>query len=398
MLLSDNEFEKLYGETYKQKLSEATFFVDNPKSLKEKITLENSELKEITTPHVDEFSHKMTYYKGFVQFPNRLKNYIVSQHEEHSKIRNFLPSIMDLEPNSRCNFKCIMCHVSSWENGKRAEDMSLEDFKTFIDANPNFIEVKLHGMGEPLLHKDYFKMVEYLSSQHIWTRTSINGSLLHKNENYKRLIDAQIGEVQCSFDGATKEVYEKIRVNSNFEKIVSNFTLLNEYANTKDRPYTRMWALIQNNNRHQLFEFVELAHKMKFKRMTFSITLNDWGRDEWHEINQKLQSNGLTQEEKDEIIKLSKRYDIDITVWEQANKYSTSDKKELCPWIFNRPYISSDLKIVPCCMIADPEVVNFGEMQNFKTLWNSEKYQDFRQQHLNGNIPQCCKNCYKGEE
>ena len=158
-----------------------------------------------------------------------------------------------------------------------------------------------------------------------------------------------------------------------------------------------MWALIQNNNRHQIFEFVELACKMKFKRMTFSITLNDWGRDEWHDKNQKLQSNKLTQIEKDKLIELSKKYDIDITLWEQANKYSTSNKKELCPWIFNRPYISSDLKIVPCCMIADPEVVNFGDIHDFKTLWNSKEYQDFRLQHIKGNIPQCCKNCYKDE-
>lgn len=396
MLISDEDFDLKYGAIYKQKLQEARFFIDNPEKLKQKIQSEQKINNNIlTTPYVDKFSYEMTYFKGFVQYPHRLKNYIISKNEEFSTIRTHLPTIMDLEPNSTCNFRCTMCQVSNWENGKRADDMSLEDFKEFCDENNHFTEVKLHGMGEPLLHKKYFEMLEYLSSQHIWTRTSINGSLLHIKENYKKLIDAGIGEVQCSFDGATKEVYEKIRVNSNFERVVENFTLLNTYANTKNRPYTRMWALIQKSNRHQIVDFVELAVKMNFKRLSFSISLNDWGREEWNQNNKEQQANRLSMQEHQTLIELSKKYDIDITLWEQESSYSTKDKNTLCSWVFNRPYISSDLKVVPCCMIADPSVVNFGESNDFSNVWNNEKYQNFRQLHLDGDIPQCCKNCYK---
>ena len=302
---------------------------------------------------------------------------------------------MDLEPNSTCNFRCTMCQVSNWENGKRADDMSLEDFKEFCDENNHFTEVKLHGMGEPLLHKHYFEMLEYLSSQNIWTRTSINGSLLHIKENYKKLIDAGIGEVQCSFDGATKDVYEKIRVNSNFERVVENFTILNNYANTKDRPYTRMWALIQKSNRHQILNFVALAVKMNFKRLSFSISLNDWGREEWNQNNKEQEAHRFTKEEHAKLLELSKQHDIDITLWEQSSSYSTASKEKLCSWVFSRPYISSDLKVVPCCMIADPNVVDLGSAKDFKNVWNSKTYQDFRQLHLDANIPHCCKECYQ---
>lgn len=396
MLISDEEFDLKYGNIYKTKLEEANFFINNPENLKQKIQAEQKVDNNtiLSTPNVDKFSYDMTYYKGFIKYPHRLKNYIISKDQKYSITRKYLPTIMDLEPNSTCNFRCTMCQVSNWENGKRAKDMSFEDFKDFIDTNNHFTEVKLHGMGEPLLHKRYFDMVEYLSSQHIWTRTSINGSLLHIKDNYKKIIDANIGEVQCSFDGATKEVYENIRVNSNFEQVVKNFTELNEYANTKNRLYTRMWALIQKSNRHQIFDFVELARQMKFKRLSFSISLNDWGREDWNQNNKELQANRFTQQEQYELLELGKKYDIDITLWEQGSSYSTASKEKLCSWVFNRPYISSDLKVVPCCMIADPSVVNFGSSKNFKEVWNNKKYQDFRQLHLDGNIPQCCKECY----
>ncbi len=396
IIISDEEFDTKYKTSYQKKLEESYYFVNNPKLLKEKIL---NEIKKsdgiLEKPYVDRFSYDMTYYKGFLEYPYRLKNYIISKEQEYSARRDYLPTIMDLEPNSTCNFRCTMCQVSNWDNGKRANDMSFEEFKNFIDTNNHFMEVKLHGMGEPLLHKRYFEMVEYLSSQHIWTRTSINGSLLHIKENYKKLIDAGIGEVQCSFDGATKEIYENIRVGANFEKVVENFTLLNNYANTKDRLYTRMWALIQKSNRHQIFDFVELAVKMNFKRLSFSVSLNDWGRDDWNQNNKEQEAQKFTKQEHEKLIELSKKYDIDITLWEQSSSYSTASKEKLCSWVFDRPYISSDLKVVPCCMIADPSVVNFGSSKDFTNVWNNKKYQDFRKLHLEGKIPQCCKECYK---
>ena len=55
---------------------------------------------------------------------------------------------------------------------------------------------------------DYFKMIKYAKDKKIWIRTVTNSSLLHLKDNYKKLIDTKIDEVQISFDGATKNVFE----------------------------------------------------------------------------------------------------------------------------------------------------------------------------------------------
>ena len=78
----------------------------------------------------------MTRYRGFVNYPDRLKNYIVAEKEQPSEYRSFLPHIIDLEPNAHCNYRCVMCHVSEWKNGKRTSNLQLDTFKQFIDDNP----------------------------------------------------------------------------------------------------------------------------------------------------------------------------------------------------------------------------------------------------------------------
>lgn len=379
---------------FEEALEQSSRFAANREELKKAIadTFGETPKDELVAPYADRFAFWSYYFRGFARFPKRLDNYIKAISSKQNEIIDFMPYIADIEPNSRCNFRCTMCQVSDWK-GARAADMTYEQLVDLYNQNPMFTEVKLHGMGEPFLHPRYTEMVAFLSEKDVWVRTSTNGSLLHKNNNYKKLIDAEIGEVQCSLDGATADIYQSIRVGGNFDDVVNNFTILNKYANQKSRLYTRMWVVIQKSNRHQLLDFVEMARKMEFRRISFSISLNDWGQEEWKQKNSAKEASKLTQMEKELLIQKKNEYDIDITVWEQANKYIAKTKP--CNWPFTRPYISSDGKMVPCCMIGNPEVVDLGDAFDFKNTWNSDAYIKFRQKHLMGDIPSCCYGCYE---
>lgn len=397
MLLSEQEFERLYGAGYRQALQEAQDIIAHPEALKARLAQEQPEAgpRQLRTPAPYPYAYRLTLAKGFVRFPERLKNYVVAQREARTPTRSFLPTIMDIEPNSRCNFRCVMCQVSEWPNGTRTDDMTLEELQAFIAQQPGLTEVKLHGMGEPLLHPRYIDMVRFLVEQDLWVRTNTNSSVLHARDNYRRLIDAGIGEIQTSVDGATKEVFEKIRRQSNFDVVVTNLTLLNEYANMKDRPYTRMWVVVQEYNRHQIFEFVELAKRIGCRRLTFSLSLNDWGQEPWHAKNGSIQAADLSDEERGRLLDIMDREGIEITVWRQATKYSWDKPESLCPWVFSRPYITCDERIVPCSMIANPDVFELGDARDFANVWNGPAYQEFRRQHLEGRIPTHCQLCYK---
>ncbi|WP_419771185.1 MAG: radical SAM/SPASM domain-containing protein [Candidatus Marinarcus sp.] len=393
MFLSENEFFNKYGNEYKSMLEEITFYVNNPDILKQKC----SETKEKTVnglpaPTADDFAYKLNLYKGLIRFPERLKNYITAKNQKLDSVVRHLPIILDIEPNSRCNFSCIMCQVRDWDNNKRANDINFDEFKKLVDEQYGLTEVKLLGIGEPLMHKQFFDMLDYLIEKNIWVRTTTNGSYLHKNDNYKKLVDSGIGEVQISFDGATKEVFEKIRINSNFEQIIDNVTMLNKYANSKNRLMSRMWILIQNSNSHQIKEFISIARKMEFKRITFSIGIGDWGQEQFR--SDTLQVKSKSREEIITEVKnlIVQNKDLDITFWDLQESYN---KDNICKWPFTRAFIGSDMRIAPCCMIGNPDIKDIGNAKNFTTVWNSKSYQDFRNSHLENKIPNYCMNCYK---
>jgi len=364
-----------------------------------------SKIKEsmgaLKAPYPSPHDYWNTILDGFAKFPYRLENFLEAKKLENRAVfQDYKPFLIDLEPNSRCNFRCTMCQVSEWQRGQRAADMTFEEFKSLSGLYLFVVEAKIHGMGEPLLHKDFFKMVEFLGEYLIWTRTSINGSLLLANNNIERIVNSSLGEVQISLDGATKETYEKIRVRANFEKVTNGILCLNEALEMNHRNLTRMWVVLQNQNIHEISEFVELAKKLKFKRLTFSLSLNDWGQEFWRDKNgtkgvdiaptldilQKLYADSIEE-------------GLEISLWKQSKKYTSADGVEnLCPWIFDRTYIGSDMRLTPCAIIGNPDVTDLGDAKTILESWNSQEYMDFRRKHLEGEIPKECRDCYSVEK
>jgi radical SAM protein with 4Fe4S-binding SPASM domain len=61
--------------------------------------------------------------------------------------------------------------------------------------------------------------------------------------------------------------------------------------------------------------------------------------------------------------------------------------------------VTSDMRIVPCCTISNPDSfeIGHGGAQDFTATWFGEEYRNFRQAHLDGNLPEVCRACYIGE-
>ena len=290
-----------------------------------------------------------------------------------------------------------MCQVSEWPKGQRAEDLSLHEFKHIIDENIGLLEIKLQGMGEPTLGRDdFFEMIRYARNLNIWVRTVTNGSLLHANDNIRKFVECGVNEIQISIDGATKNTFESIRKGSKFERVIENVTNLNDYAESVGKNITKMWTVVQEKNLNELSDLVKLAKKMNFKSMVFSLDIVDWGNTDWTERNKEISvNNEFNIKLANELYEKGKELGIKVAFWHIAQKYETSSPELLCQWPFERSYVSSDNRVVPCCMIADPDTFEIKSSGNFVKTWQSDEYAEFRKSHLTGNIPQVCKSCYK---
>ncbi|OVE81265.1 hypothetical protein BVY03_04245 [bacterium K02(2017)] len=353
-------------------------------------------MNELKRPYADQEFYDGVMKAGFESFPERKANYLRFKEAERGAVLDHLPVKLDVENVSRCNFHCTMCQVSDWEGLKRARDMDLEEFKKLMDEQIGLVEIKLQGMGEPLMGKSYFEMIKYARERHIWVRSTTNASLLHVNENYKKIIDSDVCELQVSVDGATAETYEKIRRGGRFKRMMENCSLLNSYAKSVNKMRTRMWVVVQKDNFNELEKFPALAAELGFERLSFSLDLTDWGQDEWKSQNDQVDMHKQFDVDiANRLTKLGEDRNLDVTFWFIDDKYNTSSKDKLCPWPFERAYVSSDMKIVPCCMIANPEISNLGDANNFSSEWNNKNMQEFRQAHIDGKVPHVCKSCYK---
>jgi MoaA/NifB/PqqE/SkfB family radical SAM enzyme len=311
---------------------------------------------------------------------------------------DYRPTKIDIEPASRCNFRCQMCVVSTWDKGRRAEDLTFSHFKHLVDAEPQVLEIKLQGLGEPLLVGDsLFEMIKYASSQFIWVRTVTNASLLHKNDNVEKLLSSNIGEIQVSIDGAKEETMEKIRKGSHANRVFANVKLLNARSRELDYQCTKMWTVVQKDNIDELELLVHLASELGFPNQCFSLDMHGWGINDWVEMNndREVETGLLSEERLLDLVKLGNDLGVKVEFWSNSSKYSTASLQSLCPWPFERYMVSSDMRVTPCCMISNPDVLELGKSLDYKVVWDSDSYKQFRNAHLKGAIPRACRMCYE---
>lgn len=357
------------------------------------------EKKKLPRPYADPAAFGPMRERGLARFPERAANWKRKNENPRGEVLEHLPVSMDYEVTSRCNFRCLMCRVNDFPGGKRAEDMTLDDFTRSLDEQTGLVEVKLQGLGEPLLSKDIFAMIALAESRDIWTRLTVNGSLLHLNDNYMRLIDANPGEVQLSFDGATAEVFEHVRKGSNFERVTANFKLANDYAARQGVLKTRAWTVVQKANAHELEDIVRMSADLGFVRLTFSAAVANWGVESWSKRLGELQADEpFTLERAEALMELGRGLGVEVTFWDVSDKFSFDSPATLCSWPFERAYMGSDMRVVPCCALGVPEVCDMGDGRDFMNVWNSETYRRLRRQHLTRRIPGFCRQCYGLDE
>ncbi|HAM34783.1 MAG TPA: hypothetical protein DEB40_00040 [Elusimicrobia bacterium] len=139
------------------------------------------------------------------------------------------PLNLDLESTCACNLRCPFCATTQANWGPKAAGyMRLELFKRIIDegAEHGLPAIKLSLRGEPLLHPKLDEMVAYAKKRGILDVYFNTNATLLDADKFNRLIDAGLDRISISFEGTTKEVYERQRVGADFDKVCANIRAL----------------------------------------------------------------------------------------------------------------------------------------------------------------------------
>ncbi len=127
-----------------------------------------------------------------------------------------------IEPSSRCNLNCKMCFRNNWfdEVKEAMSDKTVANVLKILSGD-DYDSVFFGGMGEPLMHKDIFRMISAATSRGNKAELITNATLLTP-VTVKKLEDGRLDTLWVSMDGFSKESYESVRRGSLYDKIIEN--------------------------------------------------------------------------------------------------------------------------------------------------------------------------------
>lgn len=165
-------------------------------------------------------------------------------------------SFAQIEPVGQCNLRCRMCPIQFRQDGPPYGPLAFMAFATYtrlIDELPGLKTLHLQGMGEPLMHPQFFDMVRYATDRGIHASTNTNLTLL-STRRAGLCIDSGLAELHASLDGATAETYERIRLKASFSRVQRHLQQLLQVRAARDaqQPRVRMVVVVMRENLHEL--------------------------------------------------------------------------------------------------------------------------------------------------
>jgi len=291
------------------------------------------------------------------------------------------PISMAIEPTTSCNLRCPEC-PSGLRQFTRPIGMLEPTFfkKTIDEVYKELIYLTFYFQGEPYLNPNFLEMVKYASDKGIYTSTSTNAHYLNK-EQAKKTVESKLDRLIISIDGTTQETYEQYRIGGQLQKVIDGTKNIIEAkrALKSSTPHIVFQFLVVKPNEHQLEDVKKLADKLGVDEVVFKTA----------QVYDFENGNPLIPDN----IKYSRyKKNADGT-------YSIKNKLlNQCWRMWSSCVVTWDGAVVPCCFDKDAKH-QLGDLktQVFKELWNSDKYQSFRQSILKSRQEiDICKNCSEG--
>jgi short-subunit dehydrogenase/MoaA/NifB/PqqE/SkfB family radical SAM enzyme len=176
--------------------------------------------------------------------------------------------LFQVESAIACNLKCVMC---PWrEIAKKVENRGIMTPEVWQAIRPYLDRVQsvdFTGGGEPLLQPRLSEWIADATRAGCETGFLSNGLLLTE-EKLKKILDAGVNWMCISMDGADAEMYNKIRVGSNFDRVckhVANIARLR----SGNIPKTMINFVLMDINCHQMEDMVKLAARLGVDQLNF---------------------------------------------------------------------------------------------------------------------------------
>lgn len=282
------------------------------------------------------------------------------------------PVFLKIDISPLCNLQCNACvhanpmscsdeHVRSLLNKQNYSanmKMSYSDYCALIDKIKKYTSaVSLNWLGDPLMHEDLIRMIQYAASNKLSVHITTNFSFKLNQEYIESLIASGLTHLTVAVDGMTQDVYSKTRINGRIELVKSNIErVVNCIKNKKLKyPILELQYLLYEHNKKEYSDFMLWCLEIGVENVAAYGGI--------------LSGNFVMY-----------THHVD-------RQYSGKNKKMLpyCYWPYFFMVINFNGDVFPCCqyrydMINDTENsaerIKCGNVfkEDLMDIWNSEKY------------------------
>jgi hypothetical protein len=264
-----------------------------------------------------------------------------------------LPDIVQIESTNICNAKCVFCPRDDMH--RRQGIMEMDLYRKIVDecAALGIEHVRVHNYGEPFLDRQLVEKVRYAKSQGIAEVGMISNGSLIDEAVARGMIDAGLDAINISVDAAGKEVFERTRVNLEYDTVIGNIRGLVRLKQELGRTHPKLiLSFVRQNNS---------ADEQAFIR-------------EWTGVADKI-------------------HVTDLHNW-AGTLNGRSEVRFPCYRLWLTFTVLWDGRVSLCCADFDGRHV-LGDLRTstIAQVWNSPAYRAVRRQHLTSGGPEICRSC-----
>lgn len=324
-------------------------------------------------------------------------------------MENLTVKFLQVEPTTRCNFKCKFCLTHQMES----VDLSWDTFVAILDELTDLEYLKIQGQGEPLLHPLFFDMVKLASSRGIKVSTISNGSLFTP-QNIDKILDSGLYNIQVSIESPDTKQFKEIR-GGNLEQIKAGIKLLTTTKQERGltTPTVGFAVMVMKKTQHLLNAIATLYQELG---MDGGMMFKFLSEMEKHTTiyDEQISNQTLSSREKifsyskyQKLVKSKDHYKSPVSnFYEELHRVSYQDSQNgqfidknnpSCPWLTQALYIDRHGKVTGCSNIVDSDKYGLGKIGETDLTEILQAREKMKQSLQQGIIPNSCQHCFVAE-
>lgn len=263
------------------------------------------------------------------------------------------PVHLMIEPGAVCGLSCALCPTGRGELKLSKGLMPLEKYEEIVERLQGSLRrISLYNWGEPLLHPDILRMIEFSESRGI--EVSLSSSLNHFPAGMPEgLVRSGLSELIVAIDGVRQSSYGRLRRGGSLRRVFRNLLgILQAKRSLRSAKPRLIWQfLVFRHNDAEVERAKALAARLSVEfRPLIGIV---GGREAWCSERPPFGKAAFRRE------KL---------------------RMDHCSALWLGPVIHADGKVLPCCAVKD-ERHSCGNVfeQDFLEIWNNRKFQAARE-------------------